>query len=186
MALNILRSRVIATISSQRLLSTFGSPARFARCVTPRVSSSGLRSKELLISSACSVNQLQSRKFGYFGPDREPLDMDQVRSRVLSVVGKFEKIDAASVSILQIKCGPFHLQKRQYAAKAPLTYDFIRERVILVLQLYDKVDPEKVRSIWVNYRRSNAANFLSLDRTCHSLTPCICFFLSPSMSVVET
>lgn len=103
--------------------------------------------------------------------------MDMVRSRVVTVVGKFEKIDAASVSILQMKCGPFHIQKRHYAGKPPLTYDFIQERVILVLQLYDKVDPEKVR-----FTRVNCADLMPPILLLSSLSSFIVFplFLSPN------
>lgn len=47
-------------------------------------------------------------------------------------------------SILQMRSGPFYIQRRNFAGKLQLTYDLIQERVILVLQLYDKVDPNKV------------------------------------------
>jgi len=63
--------------------------------------------------------------------------VDDIRARVLKVVGAFDKITAdKGLGGLQ--------QVRAYSAAEPLSLGMIRDRILLVLKLYDKVDVGKL------------------------------------------
>ena len=58
-------------------------------------------------SNLCRLNPCRSvaqpsttlvRSFGIFGPDKTPLDVSMVESRVMKICGSYDKIDASSVS----------------------------------------------------------------------------------------
>ena len=102
MALNALRSsrgRVVSIISSQRFNGTLSSTSRIVQC-GKNASRGSLVSGFNFIAPSTSLQQQHVRRYGYYGPDKDPLDMNALQERVLRTVGKFEKIDAATVSTM--------------------------------------------------------------------------------------
>jgi len=73
----------------------------------------------------------------FYASEKSSVKVDELRARVLKVVGAFDKITAD-------KGLGGRQQVRHYSAAEPLTLEMIRDRILLVLKLYDKVDVGKL------------------------------------------
>jgi len=87
-------------------------------------------------SSSSSLTSSSQRQRRSYATERSA-KVDDIRGRVLKVVGAFDKINAEKgLRGVQLV--------RHYSAPEPMTFELIRDRILLVLKLYDKVDVNKL------------------------------------------
>jgi len=120
--------RQISTAPS-RLVNNNKSFAQEVR-VCPRLAFQSSSSSSTLSSS--SLQQQRS-----YATERSA-KVDDIRGRVLKVVGAFDKINAEKGLLGGLQF------VRHYSAPEPMTFELIRDRILLVLKLYDKVDVNKL------------------------------------------